>query len=99
VRADSGFFDDKLLSFLEERGLPYIVVARLTRWIKDEATNVRDWKDLDATYSVAEFNKHKLRKPDGSVPRSTSCFSSPGGKRSRLASPGGRFSSRSRQPP
>jgi len=57
VRADSGFFDDKLLSFLEERGLPYIVVARLTRWIKGEATNVTDWKDLDATYSVAEFNK------------------------------------------
>jgi hypothetical protein len=34
VRADSGFFDDKLLSFLEQRRLPYIVVARLTKWIK-----------------------------------------------------------------
>src|SRR6266566_3368473 len=31
LRADSGFFDDKLLSFLEQRLLPYIVVARLTR--------------------------------------------------------------------
>ncbi len=31
VRADSGFFDEKLLSFLEERRLVYIVVARLTR--------------------------------------------------------------------
>ena len=30
LRADSGFFDDKLLSFLEQRLLPYIVVARLT---------------------------------------------------------------------
>jgi hypothetical protein len=29
LRADSGFFDDKLLSFLEQRLLPYIVVARL----------------------------------------------------------------------
>jgi len=29
VRADSGFFDQKLLGFLEEQGLPYIVVARL----------------------------------------------------------------------
>ena len=30
VRADSGFFDDQLLSFLEQRRLPYISVARLT---------------------------------------------------------------------
>jgi len=28
VRADSGFFDDKLLSFLEEQEIPYIIVAR-----------------------------------------------------------------------
>ena len=34
VRADSGFFEDKLLSFLEQRCLPYIVVARLTKWVK-----------------------------------------------------------------
>ena len=57
VRADSGFFDDKLLTFLEERELPYIIVARLTRWIKSEAVNVREWKDLDSTYSIAEFKK------------------------------------------
>jgi hypothetical protein len=55
VRADSGFFDDKLLSFLEDQKLPYIVVARMTRWIKNEASRIREWKDLDATYSVAEF--------------------------------------------
>jgi len=57
VRADSGFFDDKLLSFLEEQEIPYIVVARLTRWIKSEAINISQWKDLDPTYSVAEFRK------------------------------------------
>ena len=28
--ADSGFFDVALLAFLEERGLSYIIVARLT---------------------------------------------------------------------
>jgi len=57
VRADSGFFDDKLLSFLEERQLPYIVVARLTRCIKSEATQIRTWRDLDPIYSIAEFSK------------------------------------------
>jgi hypothetical protein len=55
VRADSGFFDDKLLSFLEGLDLPYIDVARMTRWIKNEASCIREWIDLDSTYSVAEF--------------------------------------------
>ena len=55
VRADSGFFDDELLSFLEQRRLPYIVVARLTKWIKREAQHVEQWRALDEAYSVGEF--------------------------------------------
>ena len=55
VRADSGFFDDKLLSFLEQRRLPYIVVARLIKWIKREAQHVTEWQELDAAYSAGEF--------------------------------------------
>jgi hypothetical protein len=55
VRADSGFFEDKLLSFLEQRSLAYIVVARLTKWIKREAQRVQIWQALDAIYSVGEF--------------------------------------------
>ena len=34
VRADAGFFDNELLTFLEERKLPYIVVARLTKSVQ-----------------------------------------------------------------
>ena len=34
VRADSVFFNQKLLRFLEEMGLSYIVVARLGRHMK-----------------------------------------------------------------
>jgi hypothetical protein len=55
VRADSGFFDDQLLSFLEERGLSYIVVARMTRWLKRQAGQVRQWTELDENYAVGEF--------------------------------------------
>lgn len=29
VRADSGFFDQHLLAFLEEQLLPYVIVARM----------------------------------------------------------------------
>ena len=60
VRADSGFFEDKLLSFLEQRCLPYIVVARLTKWIKREAQRVQSWKALDEIYSVGEFRVQLL---------------------------------------
>src|SRR5947209_957306 len=60
VRADSGFFEDKLLCFLEQRSLPYIVVARLTQWIKREAQRVEAWKALDEIYSVGEFRVQLL---------------------------------------
>ena len=55
VRADSGFFDDKLFAFLEQQCLPYIVVARLTPWIKREAQRVEQWRDLDDNYAAGEF--------------------------------------------
>ena len=55
LRADSGFFDDKLLSFLEQRLLPYIVVAKLTPWVKRAAQRVEQWTMLDDDYAVGEF--------------------------------------------
>ena len=60
VRADSGFFDDALLSFLETCGLAYIVVAKMTRWIKWEAMGVKSWRALDENFSVGEFRKKLL---------------------------------------
>lgn len=55
VRADSGFFDDKLLSFLEERRLPYIVVARMTKFIQREAQRMAHWRARDENFSVGQF--------------------------------------------
>lgn len=55
VRADAGFFDQELLEYLEGQGLSYIVVARLTRWLKQEAARVQEWRALDAIYAVGEF--------------------------------------------
>ena len=34
VRADSGFFEKRLLEYLESQDLPYIIVARLTRIVR-----------------------------------------------------------------
>jgi hypothetical protein len=55
LRADSGFFEDRLLSFLEQRRLPYIVVARLTKWVKRAAQRVEQWRELDEYFAVGEF--------------------------------------------
>jgi hypothetical protein len=55
LRADSGFFDDKLLSFLEQRLLDYIVVAKLTPWVKRAAQGLAQWTRLDDDYAVGEF--------------------------------------------
>jgi len=55
VRADAGFFEEALLSFLEARGLAYIGVARMTPWLKREAARVEVWQELDADYAVGEF--------------------------------------------
>jgi hypothetical protein len=55
LRADSGFFEDRLLSFLEQRRLPYIVVARLTLWVKRAAQRVEQWTILDENFAVGEF--------------------------------------------
>ena len=55
VRADAGFFAQELLQYLEELKLSYIVVARLTPWLKREAARIQEWRALDASYSVGEF--------------------------------------------
>jgi len=56
LRADAGFFDQELLGFLEQRELHYIVVARLTRWLKREAARIEQWRALDAHYAAGEFS-------------------------------------------
>jgi hypothetical protein len=54
VRGDSGFFDDRLLSFLEERKLGYIVAARLTTVVKREVKRIVEWRELDSDYAVGQ---------------------------------------------
>jgi hypothetical protein len=55
VQADAGFFAQELLQYLEELKLSYIVVGRMTPWLKREAARVKEWRALDAINSVGEF--------------------------------------------
>lgn len=55
VRADSGFFDEALLAFLEARNLGYIVVARLTSVLKRHCAGIKTWTQIDDHYAAGEF--------------------------------------------
>ena len=66
VRADSGFFDQGLLEFLEERSLPYIIVARLTKTIKARAACIKEWVQIDENYARGEMT---LQLYEWSCPR------------------------------
>jgi hypothetical protein len=55
VRADSGFFDQALLEFLEQRGLSYIVVARLTTRLKRHCAGIKAWTQIDEHHDAGEF--------------------------------------------
>lgn len=56
VRADSGFFAQELMEFLETQGLGYVIVARCTRNIKALAAGLSQWREVEGgNYAVSEF--------------------------------------------
>lgn len=55
VRADSGFFEEGMLAFLEQRNLPYLVVARMTSTLKRRCAGIKDWTLIDENHAVGEF--------------------------------------------
>jgi hypothetical protein len=55
VRADSAFFDQKLLEFLEEKKLPYTIVVRRKESLQRQVHSVTGWTAVDARTAVGEF--------------------------------------------
>jgi hypothetical protein len=60
VRADSGFFEEALLAFLEARQLPYIIVARMTATLKRRCAGIKEWTVIDENHAVGEFTEQLL---------------------------------------
>jgi len=54
VRADSGFFDHKFIEPLDQRGIGYAIVAKMTRPIKNKITNLR-YHRFKKDWAAAEF--------------------------------------------
>jgi hypothetical protein len=55
VRADGGFFDQKLLTFFEEKALPYVVVVRMHRALQTEVHAINHWRQVGERHWVGEF--------------------------------------------
>jgi hypothetical protein len=57
VRADAGFFEPGLLAFLEEKALPYLIVARLQPGLKRRLHGLCGWTQTeDGVYAVTSFH-------------------------------------------
>ena len=55
MRADAGFFDQKLLEFLEARKLRYVIVAKRQSGLQEQVRQIATWTQLDASHAVTEF--------------------------------------------
>ncbi|MGA2468878.1 MAG: IS1380 family transposase [Thermodesulfobacteriota bacterium] len=54
VRADSGFFDRKFIEPLDQEGIGYVIVAKMTKPIKNKIGNLR-YHSFRKDWAVAEF--------------------------------------------
>lgn len=55
VRADGAFFDQKILEFLEQRELPYVIVVRRKDTIQHHVYAIEHWTELDGDTALSEF--------------------------------------------
>lgn len=55
IRADSGFYSDKILSFLEGKNLHYIVAAKFYKLIRWEVGTKTQWTEITPGIDSAQF--------------------------------------------
>jgi hypothetical protein len=61
VRADGGFFDQKLLTFLEGRKLPYVIAVRMHSTLQSEVHGITRWRQIGPRHWVGEFELQMLK--------------------------------------
>lgn len=62
VRADKGFYDHKVVGWLEDRQASFVIVARLTRPIKGQLGHLR-YTEVSHGVEAAEFSYQPMRWP------------------------------------
>ncbi len=68
VRADSGFYTEKLLTDLEDRQLNYIIATRAYPNVKHKIGALTEWVDICDGISVCEFT-HQFQQTDSRARR------------------------------
>lgn len=64
VRADSGFYTEELMSYLEEQQLNYIMAVRMYPNVKSEVWAIKDWIRLANGIELSEMKfSHENGKP------------------------------------
>ncbi len=65
IRADSGFFGNKFLTFLEEKKLSYITAVKINPLLKQDILNVKEWLSIDEGIEVSEllYKAHSWKMP------------------------------------
>lgn len=66
VRADAAFYDQKLLGFLEDKNLGYVVVAKRREGLQEHVRRIPSWRSIDERTAVGEFT---VQMPAWSRPR------------------------------
>lgn len=54
-RADSGFFSNEILKFIEGKSIAYVVAARMHSLLQDKVSKVKTWNNLAGNFSISEF--------------------------------------------
>ena len=66
VRADSGFYTEELMSYLEEKELNYVMAVRMYPNVKSEVWGIKDWVELTKGIELSEMkfshDKGKARR-------------------------------------
>jgi hypothetical protein len=66
VRADAAFYDQKLLAFLEDKNLGYVIVAKRREGLQQHVRRIQSWRVIDERTAVGEFT---VQMPAWSRPR------------------------------
>ena len=53
-RADSGFFSNKILKYIEEKNMAYVVAAKMHHKIQERIAEIKNWRHVSDNFWIAE---------------------------------------------
>jgi hypothetical protein len=65
VRADSGFYSNEFLEFIESKGLQYLIAMPMNKWLTRFCAGLSEWTAIDSIQSLAvgHYQPERWRQP------------------------------------